>query len=217
MKKVFYPIFAAIIFSGKIALAQTVANANVYPSNLEENMYYEKYDDKTKKITGITFMVLSDGDDSKKITPAFNVKLYLLPEGKTSKEDLIIVKTYDLKGIYHMGKHDFTNEEVDLSKISGLASGNYRFGIWVNADASFKEDPNDNATLFRGTISYTAGAPAVAEKKEAKKEEVQEKAEEGEEGQQEGESWEEFMERMKREKEARKQAQAEKKAAKEKK
>jgi hypothetical protein len=156
MKKIFLPIFLGL-FSFHSSRAQDVAPANVYPSNLEENMYFEKYDDASKKITGLHFMVLSDGDNSQKVTPAFTVKLYLMPEGKSSINDLVVVKTYELPGIYQMGSKEYNNETVDLKTVK-ISSGNYRLGIWVNADDSFKEESSDNATLFKGIIAFTANS-----------------------------------------------------------
>jgi hypothetical protein len=156
MKNLIFTLFS-LLFTFSV-FSQTVENANVYPSNLEENMYYSKYDDATKKITGLYFLLLADGNNSQHVTPAFKVKIYLLPEGKTSKEDLIIIKTYEIKGLYHMGSMEFKDQTIDLSKIPGLKTGKYRLGIWVNSEESFEEDKNDNATLFKGTISFTAGA-----------------------------------------------------------
>lgn len=136
--------------------AQTTKPTNVYSTNLEENMYFEKYSDQNKVISGIHFMVLSDGDNSRDITPAFTVKLYLIPEGKTSREDVIVIKSFRLDGLYHMGSREFKNESVDLHSIPDLKTGNYRLGLWVNADNDFEEDTSDNAYLFRNTIRFTA-------------------------------------------------------------
>lgn len=161
------------------AQAQNTAPANVYPSNLEENMYYEKFNTQTDVIEGLTFMVLSDGDNSRDRTPAFEVALYLLPEGSTSRDDLIIVKTYKLDGIYHMGSHEFKGENIDLKTVKGLKKGNYRLGIWVNASESFDEDRSDNANLFRGTLAYS-GAQAAPSKQKSMWEEDDEEEEEEE-------------------------------------
>jgi hypothetical protein len=156
----YYSLLTTAILLSTSLISQTVKPTNVYSTNLEENMYFDKYDDATKMVTGIHFLILSDGDNSKDVTPAFTVKLYLLPEGKTSREDLIIIKTFELDGIYHMGSKEYKNIQVDLSKIKDLKSGTYRMGIWVNADASFIEDTSDNAYLFQKSIRFTAPLPS---------------------------------------------------------
>lgn len=66
---------------GLSASAQATKPADVYPSNLEENMYFEKYEGASNTVKGLHFMVLSDGNNSKDRTPEFNVKLYLYQEG----------------------------------------------------------------------------------------------------------------------------------------
>jgi hypothetical protein len=140
--------------------AQTVKEANVYPTNLEENMYFGKYDAATSTISGIYFMVLSDGENSEFVTPAFEVSLYLIPQGKNSASDATIVKTYPLDGIYHMGSHEFKDESVDISSF-GLTEGTYRLGLWVNSNSAFEEDGSDNAMLFNTPI--TIGQTTEAE------------------------------------------------------
>ncbi|MFW5687825.1 MAG: hypothetical protein ACOCXV_02755 [Bacteroidota bacterium] len=151
------------LFAFNAAFAQTVENANVYPSNLEENMYFNSFNPSTNTIEGLYFLVLSDGDNSRHVTPAFEVSIYLMPEGSSSREDLIIVKKYPLDGIYHMGSHEFNNESINLNETPGIQPGNYRVGIWVNSDEAFDEDRSDNATLFSTPIritSATAGSNA---------------------------------------------------------
>jgi hypothetical protein len=154
-------------------MAQSVKPANVYPSNLEENMYFESYVAATKTIKGLYFMVLSDGDNSQDITPEFKVKLYLIPAGSTSESDVIIVKTYELPGQYHMGSREYKNVTLNLSEFT-IAPGTYRLGIWVNAEKDFAEDETDNAMLFKGNIiikEASSSEPAVQPAEEKKKEE----------------------------------------------
>jgi hypothetical protein len=136
--------------------SQTVKEANVYPTNLEENMYYEKYDPATSTISGIYFMVLCDGDNSLDVTPAFEVSLYLIPQGSSNASDVVIIKTYQLDGIYHMGSREFKNESVNIAN-AGIKAGIYRLGLWVNSNNAFTEDGSDNAVLFQGPI--TIGEP----------------------------------------------------------
>lgn len=140
-------LFVTTILFGTLS-GQSVKPTNVYPSNLEENQYFESYDATTQTIKGIYFAVLSDGDNSLDRTPAFTVKLYLYQNGK----DPIFIKTYELKrGIKHLTRKDFKNENVSLQGL-GIPAGEYRLGIYVNADKSFEENYDDNAILFRDPI-----------------------------------------------------------------
>lgn len=161
-------LFLLTISSSVSTYAQSTKPANVYPSNLDANMYFESYDDASSTIKGLNFMVLSDGNNSRDITPAFEVSVYLLPEGRTSREDVVIVKTYQLDGLYHMGKKEFNNENVSLAG-SGIAPGNYRVGLWVNSNKTFEEDTNDNATLFRQSIKVNKTPSGAKSTKTEKK------------------------------------------------
>ena len=127
---------------------QAIKDANVYPTNLEENMWFDGYDATSRTIKGINFMVLCDGDNSKDRTPAFTVKLYLYQAGK----DPIFIKTYNLDGISHMGSQEFKNVSVTFSD-ADVSPGAYRLGLFVDADDDLKEDNNDNAILFKSTIN----------------------------------------------------------------
>jgi hypothetical protein len=152
-----FTLTITLFFLGFNAISQATKPANVYPSNLEENMYFKGFDANQNAITGLHFLVLSDGDNSRDKTPAFEVSIYLMPEGKSSREDLIIIKRYQLDGIYHMGSHEFKNETISLAGVN-VPPGDYRLGIWVNSNGAFEEDKNDNATLFKNTIRITAAA-----------------------------------------------------------
>jgi len=154
-----FTLSIALFCLGFGAFGQAIKPANVYPSNLEENMYFKGYDANQHAITGLHFLVLSDGDNSRDKTPAFEVSIYLMPVGKSSIDDLIIVKRYQLAGIFHMGSHEFKNETISLVGID-IPPGDYRLGIWVNSGASFQEDQNDNATLFNNSFKITGSAPS---------------------------------------------------------
>lgn len=147
-----FTLILLVLFT-RIGFTQTVENANVYPSNLEENMYFSNFNQATNTLQGLYFMILSDGNNSKHVTPAFEVSIYLLPEGSTRREDLIVIKKYQLDGIYHFGSNEFKNEIINLNETAGIIPGNYRVGIWVNSNAAFEEDRSDNAALFRNTIT----------------------------------------------------------------
>jgi hypothetical protein len=132
-------------------------------------MYFSSFNQATNTLEGLYFMILSDGNNSQNVTPAFEVSIYLLPEGSTSREDLIFIKKYQLDGIYHFGSHEFKNEKINLNETPGINPGNYRVGIWVNSNEAFDEDRNDNATLFRDTISIKIATTGSAKKTEEKK------------------------------------------------
>ena len=145
-----------LMLLGSLSIAQTVKKTNVYPTNLEGNMYYDDFNTETNIVKGIYCMILSDGENSEFVTPAFEVSLYLLPLGSSSMDDIIIVKKYSLEaGIYHMGSYDIKEKSIDLNAVEGLQEGNYRLGIWVNSNTAFEEDDDDNAMLFKGTIEIS--------------------------------------------------------------
>ncbi len=152
-------LIATLFLAYYSSKAQKTEPANVYPSNIEENMYIESYDADSKVITNINFLILCDGTNSEYITPSFEILLYLLPEGKTSMDDLIKVKEIKNEGIHHYGSIEYKNINLDLSSVLNLKSGNYRLGLWVNSDNSFKQDDKDDAILFKGVIFYDSTTP----------------------------------------------------------
>ena len=178
MKNVLLIALAIINFG--ISNGQATKPTNVYPSNLEENQYFESYDATKQTIKGIHFAVLSDGDNSLDRTPAFNVKLYLYQNGK----DPIFIKTYELeRGTKHLTRKDFSNENVSIKDLN-IQPGEYRLGVYVNADKSFEEDFNDNAILFRdpiqiskSSVNQTGGIQNIPLKKKDKDEDHDEEDE----------------------------------------
>lgn len=143
-------LFGAPVISGlsaSVGFAQTVKDANIYPSNLEENMYFTGYDAPSNTLKGVHFMVLSDGENSKWVTPAFTVKLYLYQQGK----EPIFFKTFEEEGIHHMGKKEYVLN-VSLAD-ADVPPGTYRVGVLVNADNTVKEKDSDNAMLFQEAIT----------------------------------------------------------------
>jgi len=158
-----------------LCLAQAVKPTNIYPSNLEENMYFTKYDAASNTIKGFHFLVLSDGNNSKDKTPEFTVKLYLYQEGV----DPIFIKTFEEPGIWHMGSKEYQNIDVNLSEFE-VTPGTYRVGVFVNADKSFAEIESDNATLFRDPITIGKSSKNNMERP-FKKDEKAKKKKEGDE------------------------------------
>ena len=155
MKRV--KLFIALIsFAITSVSAQAVKDANVYPSNLEENMYFKGYDAKTATIQGVNFMVLCDGNNSKDKTPPFTVKLYLFQQGK----DPIFVKTFEEPGIFHMGSKTYEDIDVHLAGMD-IPLGNWRFGVFVNADKTINENSSDNAMLFSDPITIDTSTKNV--------------------------------------------------------
>ncbi len=147
MKHIF--ILSIILTGASTVLGQSIKPANTYPSNLEENQYFEGYDAATQTIKGLHFLILSDGNNSLDRTPDFVAKLYLYQEGK----EPIFIKTYTLEnGIAHLSGRDFKNENVSFKHLN-IEPGIYRLGIYVNADKSFEENMDDNAMLFKDPIN----------------------------------------------------------------
>ena len=147
-------LLCALLIAPALLFAQWTKPTNVYPSNLDTNMYFDKYDDATKVISGINFMVLADGSNSTDKTDPFKIKLYLLvPGGDTP----IFIKTYATQGINHMGSLEYRDESVDLSTVPGLTTGKYRLGVYADADNEIKgPDQGNRAMLFKGEIDFTA-------------------------------------------------------------
>jgi hypothetical protein len=149
-------IVALMAFNYLNVIAQAVKDANVYPSNLEENMYFKGYDAKTATIKGVNFMVLCDGNNSKDKTPPFTVKLYLFQQGK----DPIFVKTFEEPGIFHMGSKTYKDVDVSLAGMD-IPLGTWRFGVFVNADKTINENSSDNAMLFSDPITIGSSTKNV--------------------------------------------------------
>lgn len=147
MTKSLNAIVLAFILAAPAAFAQTVKDANLYPTNLEENMYFKGYDAPTRTLRGMHFEVYADGENSRWVTPAFTVKLYLYQEGKAP----IFFRTFEEEGIYQMGKKVY-DLDVSLADLDA-APGTYRVGVLVNADQTVKEKASDNAMLFRDAIT----------------------------------------------------------------
>jgi len=158
-------IITILLLTGTLpAFSQTIKDCNVYPSNLEENMGFESFDPATNTIKGAYFMVLADGENSEYATPPFAVKIYLYQ----ANQDPIFIKTYNLDGIKHFGSFEFTKENINFSELN-VPEGTYRVGIFVDADDSIQEDADDNAILFRSSITVTNSSKspsAPAEKTE---------------------------------------------------
>lgn len=142
-------LFSLLLLGTNYLKAQSIKATNTYPSNLEENQYFESYDAATQTIKGIHFLVLSDGDNSLDRTPEFTVKLYLYQQDK----EPIFIKTYTLdNGIAHLSRRDFDKQNISLKGLN-VEPGIYRLGVYINADKSFEEDMNDNAMLFRDPVN----------------------------------------------------------------
>ncbi|HEX8547216.1 MAG TPA: CARDB domain-containing protein [Cytophagaceae bacterium] len=163
MKKNFINFISGslILFSTASGFAAT--DANLYPSNLGGNTYFDSYDNNTKIISGINFSSLSDGTSNTLSTNPFKIKLYLLVKGTTTNP--IYVKTIDVaNGQKHVTEVQYKDLTVDLKAITGLASGTYRMGIYVDADKNVTEsNEDDNFVLFGGDIVYSAPAQAKSD------------------------------------------------------
>ncbi len=137
--------------------AQSIEPAEVYSTNLSENMYYKRYNSVNQTIEGVHFMVLADGNNSQKATPPFEVSIYVAPADNISKESITILKTYRLDGIYHMGSMEFKNETIDLgTEVPWVVGQTYRIGLWVNSNEAFEENRDNNAYLFEKPLIYQA-------------------------------------------------------------
>ncbi|MBI1316876.1 hypothetical protein GC167_08485 [bacterium] len=145
------------LFPGAL-LAQTVEPADIYSTNLAENMYYSRYNPNNQTLEGVHFLVLADGNNSKHVTPGFEVSIYIAPADDIRPETVRILKTYRLEGLYHMGSLEFRNETIDLGPASNYRVGKtYRVGVWVNSNEAFEEKRENNAYLFEDPFIFQTG------------------------------------------------------------
>jgi hypothetical protein len=148
-------IFTTALLIALFSFGSNAQGVDIYPSNLPDNTYFGKYDDNTKTISGINFLCLTDGNNSKTRTAAFSVKLYLLVPGTSEP---IFVKTIETDGQYHMSSREFKDLSVDLTDIPGLSIGTYRLGVYVDSEKEIDESNEDNnAVLFSGDLKIGSG------------------------------------------------------------
>ncbi|HRE73960.1 MAG TPA: hypothetical protein PLR45_04680 [Flavobacteriales bacterium] len=140
-------LLIALLSGFSRAKAQKVEDANVYPTNLEENMWWESFDSNTRTFKGVNFMVLSDGNNSEHLISPFNVKLYLYQAGK----DPIFIKTWRIENMKHFMSKEYKNLTISFKDID-VPSGTWRLGLFVDADDEVKEDNGDNAMLFKKDV-----------------------------------------------------------------
>jgi len=144
----------ALLFQGTLG-GQTIEPADIYSTNLAENMYYVRYNSAAQTLEGVHFLVLADGNNSKFATPGFEVAIYIAPADDIRPETVRILKTYRLEGLYHMGSMEFRNETIDLGPASNYVEGKtYRIGVWVNSNEAFEEKRENNAYLFETPLVF---------------------------------------------------------------
>jgi hypothetical protein len=142
------------LFTAGIAKAQIEEDANVSLGNLSGNFYFDSYDNNTKTVKKLNFVVLADGTNSARVTPEFTIKVYIW-DGSTPH----FVKTFNDNGLYHFGSRDYVDQDIDLSGLQ-LPAGTYRLGVFVDADDDIPNPPDDgddNAYLAAGDINFTPG------------------------------------------------------------
>ncbi|MFN3916214.1 MAG: hypothetical protein ACK4K0_00615 [Flavobacteriales bacterium] len=134
---------------------------NLSPSNLESNIWWERYDDKTRTIHNVNLMILTDGNNSEDRTGAFKVKLYLYnAEQYTAEKKIYYIKTYEIESMKHMSAREANNQTVSFLD-QDVPPNTYRLGIHVDADNEIAEtNENDNTMLFKGELVVKPNANA---------------------------------------------------------
>jgi hypothetical protein len=134
---------------------------NLSPSNLESNIWWDRYDDKTRTIHNVNFMILTDGNNSEDRTGAFKVKLYLYnAEQYAVDKKVYYIKTYEIESMQHMGAREANNQKISFMD-QDIPPNTYRLGIHVDADNEIAEtNENDNAMLFKGELVVKPNANA---------------------------------------------------------
>ncbi len=158
LKKIFLPL-QLLIFISSSSLAQTITNANVALSNLASSFHFSSYNDSTKMVKDLNFVVLCNGTNIADVTPAFTVKVYIWDGWNYS-----FVKTYTNDGMHHFSNKAYPHQDIDLSGLQ-LPAGTYRLGVYVDADSAIAnppDDPADNIFLAKGDIVFTPANNTIA-------------------------------------------------------
>ncbi|MFM7021795.1 MAG: CARDB domain-containing protein [Flavobacteriales bacterium] len=159
MKKLFTSLSLGLAFMNGFSQSLDLA-----PSNLGSNIYFDNYNEQTKTLEGIHFMILeNDGNNSQDVVPDFTVKLYVYKNAN----EYYFIKTFNVTNFHEISARTFGDYDngqpridIDLSTISAITSGTYKLGVYVDADEEISEsNENNNAILFsdNGSFDYTTG------------------------------------------------------------
>lgn len=152
MKKFTFILASFLFFSG--LKAQITEDVNVSLSNIASNNWFQSYDNSTKTVNDLNFMVLTAGTNSSNYVTPFVVKVYIW-DGSNPH----FVQTYSVNSANQMNALTFSNKTIDLSSL-GLPAGTYRLGVYVDGNDDIPnppDDPSDNAYLLPGNINFTPG------------------------------------------------------------
>ena len=108
-------------------------------------------------ITNITVDVVNNGSSN---AGPFDVAMYLYDPSTTNY--WIIGQTTMTSGLSGNSLITISNWDIDITQTSGIPSGTYRLGMWVdNNNAISESDENNNAGLLAGNINYSCGSSSV--------------------------------------------------------
>jgi hypothetical protein len=108
-------------------------------------------------ITNITVDVANNDNGN---AGPFDVAMYLYDPSSTNY--WIIGQTTLTNGLSGNSVITISNWNIDITQTSGIPSGTYRLGLWVdNNNAISETDENNNAGLLSGNINYSCGSAAV--------------------------------------------------------
>lgn len=152
MKKIYLFLLPLTILGN--AYSQTVKNANLSVSNIDNNVWFESYDDSKRMIKNLNFMALCDGENSEFRTEPFVIKLYLYnKERYDATQEVYYIKTYEVPYMKHFGSWEVKNANVSFCDMD-IVPGVYRLGFYVDADNVIQEEnEQDNMVLFQGELN----------------------------------------------------------------
>ena len=91
---------------------------------------------------------MADGKTSTVLCPTFETQVFLLPANETTLDKKIVIKTYLINQLTHLGMLDFSNQVIFLPDSDILKPGEYKVGILVNANQAF----SDGRYLYLGDL-----------------------------------------------------------------
>lgn len=150
-----YILPLSLLFLSSVhSVAQTIEDANLSVSNIDNNCWFESYDDSKRTISNLNFMALCDGNNSEYRTNPFVIKLYLYNKEKyEATQEVYYIKTYEVPYMKHFASWEVKNANINFCDID-VEPGVYRLGFYVDADNQIKEsDENDNMVLFQGELN----------------------------------------------------------------
>ena len=92
---------------------------------------------------------------------SFDVAMYLYDQSTTN---YWIIGTTNIPSLSGNACITISNWNININNTSGIPSGTYRLGIWVDSNNDIAEtDENNNAGLLSGNINYTPSSSGIVD------------------------------------------------------